>query len=253
MELGSMGSRSPSNIPMARFSRAASRAGTACETRPRYPTHAGAVSPCPRAFAKRIARREAHNAGTGSFVLTVGVASVSQPDGADLLERARRGDAEAVGALYEHYYAKVLKFIHYRVGPEVAEDLTADVFVRVCKGLPDQHGRFQAWLYRVAINVVRDYLRHKKVHREYASGQEECQLPTPDADPTASVRRRLDVRAALADLTDCQREFVVLKFLQGLSNEQIGRIMDRRPGALRALQFRALAALRHSILAEERS
>ena len=78
-----------------------------------------------------------------------------------LLYRAHAGDRGAAGTLYEHYYRDIYSYIFYRVNhPSTAEDLSAEVFVRMIRHLPgflDQGKPFISWLYSLAKKVIRDY------------------------------------------------------------------------------------------------
>jgi len=75
------------------------------------------------------------------------------------------------------------------------------------------------------------------------NGQTAERLASRD-DPARAVGLRIDLESAIAQLTDDQRELVTLKFIQGLSNTEIGAVTGRKPEAIRVLQFRALSALR---------
>jgi len=169
-----------------------------------------------------------------------------------LLRQARAGDGESLAALCEEFYPKVLRYMHYRVDRGSAEDLTAEVFVRVVGHIAEQKGSFQAWLYRIAANVVVDHARSGKSRREAPMDRRTTETAAGDGDdPADVVGRRLDLRGALARLTPEQRELLTLKFIQGLSNEEVAEITGRRHGAIRALQFRALSAMRRLLGGEE--
>ncbi len=115
-----------------------------------------------------------------------------------------------------------------------------EVFVRVLGHLSEQEGSFTAWLYRIAANVVIDHTRSKRARRESALNEDTVRT----AGAAEASDRHLDLEAAIAELTDDQRELVTLKFIQGLTNGEIAEITGRSPEAIRTLQFRALMALR---------
>ena len=171
----------------------------------------------------------------------------NESDIAEILDEARRGEIEATTTLCARFHPKIMRYMRYRVGNEAAEDLTGDVFLRVIRGLARQNGSFTAWLYKIAANVVNDHIRELKMHPEAAMDENEPVPAEPFAshgNPAQSVSRKLDLEAALKLLTDDQRQLVTLKFVQGLSNEEVAEVLDRTPGAMRVLQFRALSALR---------
>ncbi len=171
-------------------------------------------------------------------------------DVANHLERARRRDPEALAALCRHFYPKILRYMRYRTTPTNAEDLTGDVFLRVMQHIHRQTGSFPAWLYRIAANVVTDHYRRSSLRQTESLDPEQHTAAAPGNGPK-TVQARMDIEAAMHCLTPEQREFIVLKFVQGLSNAEIAEITGKKLPALRALQFRALTALRAFMQAEE--
>jgi len=170
-----------------------------------------------------------------------------------LLAGARRRSPEALAALCERIYPRVLRYMRYRVAAAHAEDLTEEVFLRVVRSIDRQTGSFEAWLYRIAGNVVVDWLRARRVRRRVQADTEAVSGATARDHATARADARIDLAAAIEHLTDEQRELVTLKFVEGLSNAQIEGIMGRSPEAVRALQFRALAALRTLLTDEDQT
>ena len=158
----------------------------------------------------------------------------------NLVKKARQRDAAALAELCERYYPRVLKFMRYRVGPGAAEDLAGEVFARLMRSIDRQNGRFEPWLYQIARNVVIDRARRKQTRPE---SEWDDSLMNHPAEAT-NVAGRLDLEQALTRLNDEQRELVTLKFLQGLTNDEIGEVTGRTAEAVRALQYRALSALR---------
>jgi len=170
-----------------------------------------------------------------------------------LAERARRRDKRALAELCAEFYPRVLKFMHYRVGSRFAEDLASEVFVKVVRAIGTQSGSFPAWLFRIAANVATDHYRASATRREAAMTEGVLETAASRDQPAAAVAHKLDIARAMEQLTDDQRELVTLKFIEGLSNADIGEITGRSPEAIRVLQFRALAAMRQFLSREERS
>lgn len=163
---------------------------------------------------------------------------------------AAADDEQQLVAVYRDFFPKVVKFMYCRVGAAQAEDLASEVFLRVVRHLPRQNGSLKAWIYRISSNVAIDYLKSAPKRREISvdpQDQEEL-LDGKTEAPLHGVR--IDLQRALTKLTDEQREVVTQKFLIGLTTREIEEITGRKPEAIRALQFRALKALR-GILAEE--
>ena len=171
-----------------------------------------------------------------------------------LLDRARAGEADALTTLCTRFYSKVLKYMRYRVAVDLAEDLTSEVFVRVLRNLSQQRGSFPAWLFRIAERVVVDHRRaaaakKRTVLTSMTELHDEQAEDKPDV--TETVAARIDLEQAMNKLSDDQRQLVTLKFIEGLGNDDVADIMDRSPGAIRVLQFRALSALRNLLTGKE--
>jgi RNA polymerase sigma-70 factor (ECF subfamily) len=171
--------------------------------------------------------------------------------GARLLEKNRSLDRDGLAAVYDEHHQPIYRYVYRRVGDvETARDLTAEVFHRLLRavqrgGAPDRH--LKAWLYRTAHNIVVDHYRRQS-HRQHLPLDEE--MVNADDDPVASAERRLsgaEVRAALRGLTPDQQQVIALKFLEGLSNQEVADVTGKPVGAVKSLQHRALAALERQL------
>ncbi|MDP3879406.1 MAG: sigma-70 family RNA polymerase sigma factor [Dehalococcoidales bacterium] len=171
------------------------------------------------------------------------------PDISGILKRAIDGDVEAYGALYSIYLDRIYRYVFYQLGDRMmAEDVTEEVFVKAWKGIKSCRGKeetFSAWLYRIARNQAIDTIRRN--HREvFLEGLDF----TDDGDPTReveSVEEWQKVLDAVSDLPEAQKQIITLKFLNEADNNEIGRILGKRQGAVRALQMRALDSLRRRL------
>ncbi|MBI2773130.1 MAG: sigma-70 family RNA polymerase sigma factor [Chloroflexi bacterium] len=168
---------------------------------------------------------------------------------ADLARRASAGDAQAFGTLYDRYVDAVYRYVFYRVRNEAeAEDVTSDVFFKALRAMPRYQPRqpFLAWLYRIARNAVID--RGRRVRPQISF---EDALAHPGADQVLDPNDRLDrisdageLRGAIARLTPLQQDVIILRYVEGLDTRAIGRLLGRRDGTVRGIEFRALGALR---------
>ena len=163
------------------------------------------------------------------------------------VEQARAGDSAAVGVLYEHHVDRIYRYIVLKIGdPQEAEDLTGQVFVRMIEAISNfqwQGVSFQSWLYRIAHNLVVDHLRQRARRPQVALEPLEGTLLSDGDDPytwaeAADFREHL--RGALGRLTELQAQVIALKFGGGLSNAEVGRVLGRSEGAVKALQHSAL-------------
>ncbi len=169
-------------------------------------------------------------------------------DEARLVQRAKEGDPTAFAEIYDRHQPAVYRYIFYRVGDvATAEDLTGEVFVRLVERIDRFRYRGRpllAWLYTIARNLVTDYYR--RAGRFVPLSLEE-QLTAGTVGPEEVVEHRLAqdrLVATMACLTEDQRQVILLKFVEGLDNETVARTLGKSVGAIKALQHRALAALR---------
>jgi len=163
-----------------------------------------------------------------------------------LVNRARSGDAEAFGQLYDRYQPDLIRYLVHRVGDtEVAADLVQQVFLKAWQAIPRYEHRgvpFKAWLYRMAHNQMVDHHRTRRT----TTGLDGVDVPE-DAEAELHVEReelRDQLRAALEQLSEDHRQVLILRFLMEKSAREAGEIMGRKEVTIRGLQFRALQALR---------
>jgi RNA polymerase sigma-70 factor (ECF subfamily) len=158
-------------------------------------------------------------------------------------------DPNAFGELYDAFVERVYRYLYFRTGshPE-AEDLTEQVFLKAWEAIERYRwqGRpFLAWLYRLAHNTHIDHVRSQKPTTSLNNDDRPIELASASA--AVELARALDadlLARALGELTPDQQQVIVLKFLEGMDNEQIAQSMEKREGAIRALQMRALMSLR---------
>jgi RNA polymerase sigma-70 factor, ECF subfamily len=167
---------------------------------------------------------------------------------------AQQGNEQALTTLYETYVDSIYRYIFYRVdSPEVAQDLTSEVFLRVVEGLSGYQDRglpFLAWLYRIAHARVVDHYRHP------ASAGESQDLAAlelgveDDADSSLmATYQQQQVRQALACLNDEQQQVVLCRFIDGYSLQETAENLGKTVGSVKVMQHRALRAL-HQLLKE---
>jgi RNA polymerase sigma-70 factor (ECF subfamily) len=175
-------------------------------------------------------------------------------DEARLIQLAQQGDAEACAMLYDRHYDAVYRYCYYRVGDvNLAQDLTGEVFVRMVDKLDTFKVRGRpllAWLYTIARNLVNDAHRHGRQVTQLPLNEATVLSGDEEADLTRRVERRLEadcLAAALNHLTEEQRQVILLKFMEGLNNAQVARLLSKTEGAIKSLQHRALGSLRRAI------
>jgi len=171
----------------------------------------------------------------------------------DVLTRASQGDRDAFGLLYERYIDRIFNYVYYRTGNlHDAEDLTARVFQRAMnhiKNYTDRGVPFSAWLYRIAHNLVANWHRDRSRRQEIPINDVPV-LPSKGDHPEKNLVRSQEQDALLRYIRRLPAErqhLLILKFVENMSNAEIGAIMGRSEGAVKSLYHRTLLALRDQL------
>lgn len=173
-----------------------------------------------------------------------------------VVARAQKGDREAVGILYRLNVHAIHRYIAARVGDaEDTEDLTAEVFVNMVKGLPTYHQNgaiFSAWLYKIAAARVADYYRRRA---RTAQDHDLNDVQDPRLLPEEAVLQKQMVdqlRGALNELTEEQQTILILRFVERKSHEEVSAIVGKSVTAVKSIQHRALISLTELLGSEEK-
>jgi len=166
------------------------------------------------------------------------------------LTRAGQGDVEAFGVLYERYVGRIYNYIYFRTGnPYDAEDLTARVFFRAMRHIRNYRNRglpFSAWLYRIAHNLVANWHRDNSRRKEIPLDEGYLWKPNnehPEQELLLAEEYERLIRI-IRSLPPDRQQLLILKFVEHLSNAEIGQIIGRSEGAVKSLYHRTLLALR---------
>ena len=181
--------------------------------------------------------------------------SLSPDDERSLVDRARGGDADALGGLYDAYAGRLYRYCLARVGDETeAEDLTEDIFLRVLGGIEGfewragdrgQHVPFGAWLFRIARNEVASF-RRRAASRPTA-GELPDELRDGARGPQELAEARLtieEVFRAVRELPEAQREVILLRFASGLSVAETAAALGKNQPNVKVLQHKGVQRLR---------
>src|SRR5213595_269725 len=173
-----------------------------------------------------------------------------------LVERAQRGDEEALEELYLIHFDRIYSYLHMSVGNRHdAEDLTTQTFVKMLESIGKfrwQSAPFSAWLFRIAHNLAMDHFRAAR------RWQPEEEVPEPEPDELTSAEAgaldaigQKSMLALIDDLSSEQQQVLTLKFVFGFSNGEAATILGKTEGAVKSLQHRALVTL-HKKLEQQR-
>ena len=169
-------------------------------------------------------------------------------DDIHVLAQVKQLNPEALGALHAEFYEPVVRYIQFKVGDErVVEDLSSEVFVRVVEAV--RRGNTwrdspRGWIMGIARHVVADHYRRREKSVEVALSEDIT--ATEENDPvwqTMLSERKQVLLRAMALLTEEQHDIVSMRFIKGISIADIATATGKTPGAVRALQHRALQTL----------
>lgn len=170
----------------------------------------------------------------------------------EIIVKVRSGDADAFEALVLEHQNKVYSLALRMVGNEEdARDMAQEAFIRAFNSLGSFRGesKFSVWLYRLTSNICIDFLRGRakrrtvSLSREDEDGYEgELEIPDERFSPEAGLERselREAVRRGLEQLTPEYREILLLREINGLSYDEIGRALNLEEGTVKSRIFRA--------------
>jgi len=174
-----------------------------------------------------------------------------------LVERAQRGDKRAFELLVEKYQRKLGRLLaRFIRDPAEVEDVTQEAFIKAYRALPGFRGdsAFYTWLYRIGINTAKNYLMalgrraptSTEVEAEEAEGLDDGEqlrdINTPES-MLLSKEIAATVNAAIEELPEELRTAIQLREIEGMSYEDIARVMDCPIGTVRSRIFRARDAI----------
>lgn len=180
-------------------------------------------------------------------------AGIAEDEFGPVLEQARRGAPSALDALVRSVDRQLVGFLRAR-GADDPEGSANEVLVRVCRAIASFEGnqaQFRGWVFSIARNLVID--EHRATLRRIDARPEAPSDLVHRAGAYQAhdgIEQREQAEALLDGLTDDQREVMLLRVVAGLPVEEVARVLDRRPGAVRALQHRALERLRAQVVAK---
>ena len=171
-----------------------------------------------------------------------------------LVAKAQRGDSEAFARIYDELVKPVYRYIFYRVEDAIAEDLTEETFFKAWQNLKKyKKGKhpFSSWVFKIAHNLVVDYYRKNRTTEEIDERMADPQQTSNPAYQTDIKLTQIRLRKVICRLSENYQQVIILKYINELDNKEIASVIGKSEGAVRTLQFRALARLR-SLLTEGR-
>ena len=167
-----------------------------------------------------------------------------------LVKKAKDGEVEAFGLLYDHYLPKIYRFVLLKVSHrEEAEDLTHQAFLKAWENI-DQYNfkgySFGSWLYRIAKNITVDYYRSLRTE---VSTEEISELSV-ESFPFGSLDQKIEWEGlvqGIRQLKDVEQDVLIMRFVEDLSPKEIAEVIGKSEGAVKVIQHRAVNNLKKVI------
>ncbi|MEO8603470.1 MAG: sigma-70 family RNA polymerase sigma factor [bacterium] len=159
------------------------------------------------------------------------------PTDEGLVAQVAAGDEAALRELMRRWERRLAHFLDRHTGGRDVEDLYQDVWLRVVRAADefDVDRRFSTWLFQIAVNRCRDWHRRRPPD------------PAPALDAVAPIDGRsdaaLDVASLLAQISEAQREVVLLRYFQDLSEAEMATLLEIPRGTVKSRLHHAMARL----------
>ena len=165
-----------------------------------------------------------------------------------LIKAVQNGNPQAFAELYNAHVDRIYRYIYMRVSSaEVAQDLTADVFLKVLESLPNYQARdvpLLGWMYHIAHCRIVDYYRRgrqKFQHFDLDKVSTSSEDKVDDALVIEQESKRLE--AAVRQLSPDQQQVIILRFVEGHNLETTARLLNKTVGSVKVIQYRATQRL----------
>jgi RNA polymerase sigma-70 factor (ECF subfamily) len=170
--------------------------------------------------------------------------------------QAKRGEARAISDLYEMHADAIYRYVLYRVPTtEDAEDLTAEVFLKMVEGLPKYQITgvpFEAWLYRIAAARIADFYRRRKRQPQTAMPETLADHITLPEDQIQHDQEIETLRSILTQFNTDEQTILILRFVERKSHQEVASILGKSANAVKAAQHRALIRLAAMLGSEDK-
>lgn len=170
----------------------------------------------------------------------------------ELVEKAQAGDQTAFHRLVDHYQPEIYRMIYYRSRSQMdAEDLTQDVMLKAYKNIAHLKSPevFRSWLYRIAVNRVRDYYRKIQfkslfgfVSVDDESFHESAEMAVA-AEAEGEIFRKdfwRQIEQMLTSLSQMEKEVFLLRFFDQLTIKEISAALKKNQSTIKTHLYRAL-------------
>jgi len=185
-----------------------------------------------------------------------------------LVEKARTGNKNSLEQLVDYFYGDIFRMVYYRIPSRMdAEDLTQEIFMQMIKSILNlkDSSLIRPWLFRLALNRIRDFHRKKSILSFFGSTGEidvDVQVKSDShPDPIKNLMQKefkLQFQKFTESLSRWEREVFILRFLDQLEIKEIVQILKKNENTVKTHLYRAMKKLRwnselHDLLKGEES
>jgi len=170
----------------------------------------------------------------------------------NLVDKARKGNSEAFGALYDYYLPKIYRFVLFKVShKQQAEDITQQTFMKAWENVrtyKPQGYTFGSWLYRIARNSVIDYYRKNEPQVDIEEVSPEAL--GIDSSLIAKLEVKLDwekILTAIGGLSEVEQDVLIMRFVEDLPHSDVAKAVQKSENAVKVIQHRALKKLKETL------
>ncbi|QGQ95553.1 RNA polymerase sigma factor [Paenibacillus psychroresistens] len=177
----------------------------------------------------------------------------------DLAELYQQGDEAAMEAIIYRYHAPIQSYIYRMLNNQMtAEELAQECFIKVCISLKSgsMPTQFRPWIYRIATNLCKDLWRKSSYRSEISTEQDKLNIYPGDETVSSIMEKqweREEVIQALDDLSEGNREIIVLRFYEDLKLEEIASIVDMPVNTVKSRLYKSLKRLAQMLQANKQS
>jgi RNA polymerase sigma-70 factor (ECF subfamily) len=169
----------------------------------------------------------------------------------EIIEKAKNGEKEAFGLLYDYYHPRIYRFIFLKVSnKQDAEDITHQVFLSAWQNIKNYEPQgfpFSSWLYKISRNAVIDFYRSKKneISLEEVGDRLNDELRIDKIDLKIQIEK---VMKALKKLKPEYQDIIIMRFVDDLSIKEVAKVLDKSEGAVKIMQHRAINSLKKLLI-----
>lgn len=171
-------------------------------------------------------------------------------DEVSIIQKAKNGDKQAFELLYKHYFPRIYRYCQASIyRDDLAADISQETFLKAWKALPTfrlrDGGTFQAYIYRIARNIIIDLSRKKK---EFSlTFYEDIETDDDLVEKMARSENIDKVKRALSKLSEKDRQILILRYFEEMSHKETAKIIGIREGALRVKTTRLLKKIKEML------